>query len=722
MSNYTLHLYWGGWDPDGEIAYFEYTVTDNEDGIFDPADTTGAEWLMVARNDSSFTFSADELADPDDVDPLNLDPVDFIRSHTFFIRAVDDEGKRSAKPAYRSFTARTLSPVIDILVPTTSGSTPAQVPPISTFQWVARDYISNLRQVQDPDSVRWILLSTELFEGSWGNTIQYIRENPDAEEWYPWKSYSAPGDSGKFWTTPALDFGPWVFAIQVKDEAGAISPVFDESRNVRRLLVSQRSTGPTLIVFNKFIGTMITSSPNTPLTIIDLPAKVPMTFEFRADARSYGGVVSGYRYGWDIQDLSDPSQWDVDWTPFVTDNNSAESIPRTFEFDSHTFHVEVIDNSGYTSRVGVRVNIVPFTMSKNVLLVDDWEENSSGFGPTIGGLPSDIEHDAFWVDMLSDVDQFDPAVDMMEVTDNLPINVLADYKSLIWVATAAYNSATPSLINDVIEFVDPDIPSTGGKTTPNIVSLFMAAGGHVLLCGEQIMTASINRTSYLPSSPSFPLIFRYELQGDQDGRYEDSVIGQRGVGDNAFSYQTCCLNVLDIGFIRVNLSIRRPGIQGCPVTTQRTQSQRDDGLRIAMPKDVDYEFPTLNLRPEVGAPGKWFSSDRSGLNCDIYNPPYFAEVPKGGDATGLCNDIAEINPSRDCFKPIYSNGCLNVNSSIYDAPVAFWTLVFEDRVPDAGGVAARSAIFGFHPVYFNPVEVKQAMDIILFDEWQLPRK
>ena len=109
---------------------------------------------------------------------------------------------------------------------------------------------------------------------------------------------------------------------------------------------------------------MVTSSPNTPLTIIDLPAKVPMSFRFQANARSYGGVVSGYRYGWDIQDLNDPTQWDIDFTPFVTDNNSAESPPRTFGFDSHTFHVEVIDNSGYSSRLGVRVNVVPFTILK----------------------------------------------------------------------------------------------------------------------------------------------------------------------------------------------------------------------------------------------------------------------------------------------------------------------------------------------------------------------
>lgn len=585
MSAYTLHLYWGGWDPDGEIVYYEYVISNNEGGVFDPADTTGADkWNRVYRNDSTFTFTADELADSSVIDWGDLQPEEFNRSHTFFIRAVDDRYLATKKPAYRSFTSRTLSPVVDILVPTRTGKNPAQVPPITTFKWVGRDYVNNLRETQEPDSVRTILVSTALFGDSWSETVEYVRNNMDAPEWSDWKYYKAPGDSGRVWTSPPLEYGPYIFAVQVKDEAGAVNPVFDEDRNVRRILVSQRSNGPVLTVFNKYIGTMRTSSPDAPLQIIDLPAKVPMTFRFCADAKSYGGVVSGYRYGWDIQDLNDPEQWDISYTPFVSDDDCADSPPRTFEFDSHTFHVEVIDNSGYTSRIGVRVNIVPFTMRKSLLFVDDWVENSPGFGLTAGGLPSDAEHDAFWVEMLDDLEGFDPAVDVMELDDDLPINVLADYRTVIWNATAAYNGTTGSSINDVIRFVDPDIPQTGGKTSPNVLALFMAAGGHVLLTGEQVMTASVNRNSFSPATPAYPIIFRYELTGDQDeGGYQDSRVGYWGVGEQSFSYNECCLNVLDIAYIRVVTAVRRTQINVCPVSNVRTQSQTGDGIRHAIP-------------------------------------------------------------------------------------------------------------------------------------------
>ena len=90
--------------------------------------------------------------------------------------------------------------------------------------------------------------------------------------------------------------------------------------------------------------------------ILDVLSGVPMNFRLSADASAYGGVESGYRYGWDIQDFNDPSQWEISYTPFVREVNgmpTADTRPRTWRFDSHTFYVEVIDNSGYTSMAAV---------------------------------------------------------------------------------------------------------------------------------------------------------------------------------------------------------------------------------------------------------------------------------------------------------------------------------------------------------------------------------
>jgi len=720
VSDYTLHLFWGGWDPDGEVAYFEYSITNNDAGVFDPADTTGADkWRKVHCNDSTFVFSADVLADSSQTDPENLKPVDFIRTHTFFIRAVDERGLASVRPAYRSFTSRTLSPIVDIVIPRAVGFDPASVPPIMTFRWIGHDYVSNEREVQDPDSVRWIILGTRVFGRSWTATMDYIRKNPNAPEWSTWHYYRAPGDSGKSWTTWPLDFGTYVFGVQVKDEAGAVCPVFDEARNLRRVVVTPRKTGPLLMVYNRYIGTTVTTSPNAPVTIIDLPGNVPMSFRFGVDASSYGGVASGYRYGWDIQDFNDESQWEIQNTPFVTFVNgvpTASSPPRNWQFDSHTFYVEVIDNSGYTSRAGVTVNIVPFTFGRSVLLVDDYDEaENAGFIPTNGGAPSDEEHDAFWEEMLSDVRGFDPTMDIIEVEDEFPVQAVADYKSVIWDVYAGYSlKAGISALPGLVRFIPSD-PALGGqvsgKVQLNVLALYMAAGGHVLLCGEQPMTSVFNPNV---GGQIFPLIFRYELTGDHKSPYEDSDVGEKGVGDNSFAYYECCLNVLDISVLSNPMLIRNSKVHTCPVKTVRNHNGMTDGLRSALPLDESSGFPLLELRPEVAEPGKTFAPDRRGLVNDVYNPPYFELI---------CGRFTETTPPRWCFQPIYGHGCLDESSVIYDAPIAFWTLTFADRTPDTGGgPAAKSAVWGFEPVFFKPEQVKQALDLILFDEWKLPHK
>lgn len=729
VSDYTLHLFWGGWDPDGEIAYYEYIITNNETGVFDPADTVSTagdyKWNPVSVNDSVFMFTADVPQDSAQFDNNLQEPEEFRRSHTFFIRSVDEQGTRSPRPAYRSFTSRTLSPTVRISVPTISGEglNEAQVPPITTFRWRGVDFVATEGQTQDPDSVRWIYVSQARFNGDWFATEDYIRLNPDAPEWSAWHYYQAPGDTGQFFTTPPLDFGNYVFAVQVKDEAGAVNPVFDRTQNMARFLVSTRSTGPVLTVRNEFLGTIVTSSPNTTPTILDLPAGVGMQFEFEADASSYGGIVSGYRYGWDILDLNDDEQWEIDFTPFIGD--IARAPLRTFFFGTHSFHIEVIDNSGFKSRVSVTVNVVQFRMTRPLRLIDDVvEAPTTNFAGTKGALPGDGERDAFWLDMLSDVQGFDATQDVFAVglgNPTVPITEVADYQNLIWNATASHNFNSSSVVAEMVRFKDPRQRQVGGKSSPNIPALFMAAGGHLLLAGQEAMTMVINRTSFAaPSVLVYPIIFRYELMGDQDGRYtsDGNDIGVFGVGERSFAYTECCLNVLDIAYIQNANGVRNapgdPAGTACPVNLIRQHVGRLDGLRSATP--VDLAFPRLNLRREAaGDPTRFYHESRLGLDCDIYNPQYFADMTD-------CADVVEYVPPRSCFQPIYALQCLDQSSVIFGSTIAFWTSRFANRVPDVGGVAARSAVWGFQPVYMEPTEVKAALAVILHDEWKLPRK
>lgn len=601
-----------------------------------------------------------------------------------------------------------MTPVVRITLPLPRAN-PAVVPPVFHVDWAASDAKSARTK-----SVRWIIVNTERFGGSYAATEEYIRSNPDAPEWFEWVRYNPRLDQGTSYSPPPMDSGTsHVFAVQACSPSGDVTELVN-GENTVRLAVADYATGPVFKVFNRYIGTIVTSSPSTPAMTVDIPAGVPMTFSLRASAEAYGAIVSGYRYGWDVQDPDDDSQWPMAFVPFVSELEYAP--PQSFGAGTHTFCAEVIDCWGYKSRVTVEANVLRADMNRPLLVVDDWVENSPGFESTLGAVPSDDEHDQFWLAMTAAVDGFDPNLDVIETgPGNVPpLDVLLAYKNIIWSASAAHNATTSSAINRIIRFTDPLQLPPPGPISANIVALYMAAGGRVLLCGEQIMTASINRQSFAPLAPAFPLIFRYELGGDQDGLYEDSDPGMRGIGEESFSYEDCCLNVLDIAYIASATLIRREGRDACPVNRIRPapQSGQKDGLRTALPAMGRYDFPPLALRPEVAGPGRWYAEDRSGLNCDIYNPPYFGDV---------CAAYAEYG-TRSCFEPIYGNGCLEVGSLIYNAPVAFWTSVHADRAPTGGGVAARSAVWGFHPVYFNPSEVAAALDIVLFDEWQLVRK
>jgi len=695
--DYRVHIYWYGFDPDGKISHYEFTVADNDTGTFDPGDTL-VTWHSTTALDSVFVFTADLIADSSSVDFESMNPYEFKRTHTFFLRAVDNEGAAS-EPVYRSFTARNLSPVVNIEIPKAGGGVITIVPPVITFRWSARDFVGNRDEAQDPDAVRSIMVNTARFGGRTDLAMDYIRDNPDAEEWTKWYHYNAPGDSGRFWrSSQPLAFGSYMFAVQVKDEVGAISPVFDPSRNMRLVRVDSRITGPSLFVSSRFLGQVSTSTTNTPVTSMWVPSGVPVSFRWSADASSYGGVVHSYRYGWDIEDLNSDSDWDVTDTPFI--GGYATSPPRTFYFGTHTFHVEVKDNAGAKSRVPIAVNVVPFTMERPVLVVDDWGEGlHKSFFATGGAEPGDAEQDAFFADLLRDVDGFSASGDMIpygtsELTE-LPINLLAHYRAVIWNTRGRVHAVSPeTLFEKLVQDGSPEL---------NLLSRYMAAGGKVLICGDHAMTMIINKKHFY-YGPSYPLIFRYELRGDQTYPYQGQEVGVRGFGDESFAYNECCLNVVDEAYTyRINL--RRT----CPVTNVRDFSGQYDGLRGCLPLDGTYAFPKLELRPEAADVGKWFAPERIGYPTDIFNPSYFMDC-----------EYAELNPPRDCFQPMYGLDCLNHDSAVYRAPVAFWTSRFAN-IADPNGVAARSAVFGFPLVFIKPEQAKAAMDIILFDEWKLPR-
>jgi hypothetical protein len=484
-----------------------------------------------------------------------------------------------------------------------------------------------------------------------------------------------------------------------------------------------------LTVRNQYMGSVKTAVCATPLTIMDLPAGIPIEFSWEADASSYGGTEAGYRYGWDITDLNDPSQWEVDLTPFpprpTGDPAKARTAqPRQFYFGTHVFTIEVIDNSGFCSRVEVKVNIVQFTMEKDLLLVDDFSESDwAGWMHLLGKgtEPSDLEHDAFWEQALANVENFNASQDIIDVDGltgaAIPLTKLAQYKSIIWSAKGHRTQKTNlPIIHELIRFRPKEGAVTSGKQQPNLVALFMAAGGHVLLCGQHPMALSIDDV-YVPIAMRYPAMYKYDLDQRiyRQERAPTSIMVQEPPGDESFPYFEMCLETIDYA-ITSTLTRRPPGFH-CSVFSERwvpdnpvgnAEYLRTRSLRAAIP--LDPNFPRLELRPETAAPGKAHDPNVKGLDVEVYNPAYFFDV------------CISVRGPRDCFEPIFGLECFETSEVTYGQPIAFWSSTFAHIVATAhGAIPARSAVFGFPPVMFDPAAAQAAIEAVLFDEWQLQR-
>jgi hypothetical protein len=102
----------------------------------------------------------------------------------------------------------------------------------------------------------------------------------------------------------------------------------------------------------------------------------------------------------------------------------------------------------------------------------------------------------------------------------IPLATLAQYKSIIWdVYSDPARSKNLPLLYSYISH-RPKNPDTAGaavtgKVLPNVLALTMAAGGHIMVCGNFPVQDVVSRT--YTKNVRFPIIWLYELEGKQSG-------------------------------------------------------------------------------------------------------------------------------------------------------------------------------------------------------------
>jgi hypothetical protein len=109
----TVHLYWFGTDPDGEVTGFEVRFRN-------PAAPADTQWVPTTRTDSLFTvFTPSGYSAP-----------------TFEVRAIDNEGQRDPSPATEDFQFSNQAPIVDLINPPAFADTTY---PSVTLTWSGLD-------------------------------------------------------------------------------------------------------------------------------------------------------------------------------------------------------------------------------------------------------------------------------------------------------------------------------------------------------------------------------------------------------------------------------------------------------------------------------------------------------------------------------------------------------------------------------------------------------
>jgi len=365
-SSYYCEISWAGLDPDGRVVAFRYAV--------DPPAAAGAEtaWVQTTENRRVFTFSADSVEG--ELVPSGR------RLHTFVVVSVDDRGSRSV-PAHVSFDATTIAPTVLLTSPAPSGLLRRRMSPAFRLTWVGRD--ADGRASRLPSQYRW-----RLFNASSTPSMDAIRANPDtlrvlyAPRFTDWDSLG--GEATSLVLHDLVPGQAYLFAIVAIDEAGAWSPVMSLFENLLQFDVEAAATsGPRVTLRTEILtyefpsGGIFLDPASWPYA--DFGAGSPLIVDWSANVAS-GAAVRAARWAVDIASIQDETPRSDEatdlahWSRWSTGRSiviSGLDPPPGAASASHRLYLEVEDETGQLTIVGMHLTVVRATFTRDLLFVDD---------------------------------------------------------------------------------------------------------------------------------------------------------------------------------------------------------------------------------------------------------------------------------------------------------------------------------------------------------------
>ncbi len=502
---YSITLNWVGFDPDGRVEHYIYTV--------DPHLLTAGQdtvWQQTTANELRMSF--------DSTIPLREQPSNRMLGsdyHTFLIRAVDNQGEVGPYSA-RAFNSYTVAPEVFLIAP-----------PPSSFQFMVTPAVRISWRGEDPDGVftqkpvkyKYILLTaSSLFpwDVAWAkpDSLRRFYENHPDGPWAGWDSTSAETTMARYTSlTPNTDA---VFCVIGFDEAGAYNPLFSFQTNMTHLRIGfAGASGPKIGMFNESFNYEYTlggicNDADRCQVVLEVPAGRRVTINWYAIPPS-GSDIESYRWGLDIEDLFDyvtprnPETTDLKHWSTPSASVTQATVGPFAGGEIHFFYILAEDNNTLKSMGTIRLEVVAPTFNRPLLVIDDTRlkptvyrssRDTCPISPS-GPWPNRAEMDSFmfarggkWWKCQGrmsnqglfgayDYDTFGTRINKEVLT--VKLSLLAKYRHVVWMVDG------PGAGNDKpgTDPVDPGVALRymGGRGRVNTLATYVRQGGKIWLNG-----------------------------------------------------------------------------------------------------------------------------------------------------------------------------------------------------------------------------------------------
>jgi hypothetical protein len=341
VTSFSIDMTWYGEDPDGEVIGYYFAWEDT------------SQWHWTTGTDSTFAVSADSCV------PSSDSWSHYAKLHTFWIKAVDDEGAHDPSPAHRTFTAETVAPLTTITRGPCDRNHCSATGSNILFEWTGFD----------PDEGTIDSFYYKINPGGLLHTVDSTWARVGADCTYV--IYS--GVARLFPVTGRYNS----FAVVAKDNAGAMEQVLVSGQN-------WCCYDPVLIPSAKItieggvLGTRknrVSGGPYHMGRVAEVFRGVEISFQWEADASEYGAEIAGYRYA--VEDTTAWSSWYVDSTRYPPEGGTF--LP---ELGNHVLYVQSMDELGAVSLCYFKFNVEAgptIGETHPILLVDDSQASGVPF-------------------------------------------------------------------------------------------------------------------------------------------------------------------------------------------------------------------------------------------------------------------------------------------------------------------------------------------------------